>query len=208
MPKQTIKRLLPTPGRLRKIKSLPILGEWIYEPNLWHINRHSASSAFFVGLFVAFIPLPSQMILACLLSVWFSCNLPLAVVLCWVTNPITMGPIFWFAYKLGALVLGEATQIEQFEISWEWLSTGLITIWQPLLLGSFLCGFFSASLGYFVIQGLWRWQIVQRWESRQAKRRARLEQTTHDVALRQAAISQPDEPDTARPENTTPPPLR
>jgi uncharacterized protein (DUF2062 family) len=207
MPKKTIKRLLPTPGKLRKIKSLDVLGEWIYEPNLWHINRFSTSSAFFVGLFVAFIPLPSQMVIACLLSVWLRCNLPLAVALSWVTNPLTMGPMFWFAYKLGALVMGETTNVEQFAISWEWLQTGLVAIWQPFLLGCLLCAFFFGSLGYFVIQVLWRWQVVQRWEARQERRRVRLEQATRDVALRQEAISQPDEPDTRQQENTTPPPL-
>jgi uncharacterized protein (DUF2062 family) len=207
MPKKTIKRFLPTPGKLRKIKSLRILGEWIYEPNLWHINRFSASSAFFVGLFVAFIPLPSQMAIACLLSVWLRCNLPLAVALSWVTNPLTMGPIFWFAYKLGALVMGEPTHVEQFSISWEWLQTGLVAIWQPFLLGCLLCAFFFGSLGYFVIQVLWRWQVVQRWEARRERRRIQLEQATRDVALRQEAISQPDEPDTRQQENTRPPPL-
>ncbi len=208
MPKETIKRFLPTPAKLRQIKSLAVLGEWIYEPNLWHINRNSASVAFFVGLFVAFIPLPSQMILASLLSVWLRCNLPLAVGLCWITNPLTIGPIFWFAYQLGALVMGVTAETAQFSISWEWLSTGLVAVWQPFLLGCLLCGFFFGSLGYFVVQGLWRWQVVQRWEARGEKRRLKLEQATHDVALRQEAISQHDEPDTAPPESTAPPPPR
>ena len=208
MPKDTIKRFLPTPAKLRRIKSLAVLGEWIYEPNLWHINRNSASVAFFVGLFVAFIPLPSQMIFASLLSVWLRCNLPLAVGLCWITNPITIGPMFWFAYQLGALVMGVTAQTQQFAISWEWLSTGLITIWQPFLLGCLLCGFFFGSLGYFVVQTLWRWQVVQRWEARREKRRLRIEQASRDVALRQAAISQHDEPGTTPPESTAPPPPR
>lgn len=208
MPKETIKRFLPTPAKLRRIKSLAVLGEWIYEPNLWHINRKSASVAFFVGLFVAFIPLPSQMIIASLLAVWWRCNLPLAVGLCWITNPVTMGPIFWFAYQLGALVTGTTAATEQFSISWEWLSSGLIAVWKPFLLGCLLCGFFFGSLGYFVVQGLWRWQVVQRWETRGYKRRLKLEQASRDVALRQEAISQPDAQDTAPPENTTPPPRR
>lgn len=206
MPKEIIKRFLPTPGKLREIKSLHILGDWIYEPNLWHINRASTSTAFFVGLFVAFIPLPSQMVIACLLSVWLRCNLPLAVALCWVTNPLTMGPIFWFAYKLGALVMGEPIHVEQFAISWEWLQTGLLAIWQPFLLGCLLCGFFFGSLGYFIVQTLWRWQVVQRWEARRENRRIRLEQAIRDVARRQEAISQHDEPGTKPQENTESPP--
>ena len=64
---------------MREIKSLHLLGDWIYASNLWHINRYSASMAFFVGLFVAFMPIPGQMVLAAVLAVLFGCNLPLSV---------------------------------------------------------------------------------------------------------------------------------
>jgi uncharacterized protein (DUF2062 family) len=208
MPRKTIKRYLPSPARLRKIRALQVLGEWIYEPNLWHINRHSTSGAFFVGLFVAFMPIPSQMILASFLSIWLRCNLPLAIGLCWITNPVTIGPIFWFTYKLGALLMGEPAQTEQFEVSVEWLTDGLVLIWQPLLLGCVVSGFFFGSLGYFAIQGLWRWNVLQRWEARAQRRLLAREKATHDVALRQAAISQHDEQDTAPQESRVEPPPR
>ena len=52
MPKKTLKSLMPSAARIREINSLHFLGDWIYETNLWHINRYSASMAFFVGLFV------------------------------------------------------------------------------------------------------------------------------------------------------------
>ena len=61
---------------MRRIQSLRLLGDWIYATNLWHINRYSASMAFFVGLFVAFMPIPGQMILAALMAVLLRCNLP------------------------------------------------------------------------------------------------------------------------------------
>lgn len=173
MPRQTIKRFIPTPRKLREVKSLQIFGEWIYEPNLWHINRTSTSVACAVGLFVAFVPVPIQMVFACLLSIWLRCNLPLAVALSWITNPVTAGPMFWFAYKVGALVLNVTPRTEQFAMGWEWLSSGLLAVWQPFLLGCLICGFFFASLGYFTINTLWRWQVLQRWEARRERRRQR-----------------------------------
>jgi uncharacterized protein (DUF2062 family) len=208
MPRETIKRYLPSPTKLRKIKALRVLGEWIYEPNLWHINRHSTSLAFFVGLFVAFMPIPSQMVLASLLAIWLRCNLPIAIGLCWVTNPVTMGPIFWFTYKLGALVLGEPAQTEQFEVSVEWLTDGLVLIWQPLLLGGVISGFFFGSLGYFSIQALWRWSVLQRWEARARRRLRTREKATRDVALRQAVIARRVERGTSPPESKAAPPRR
>jgi hypothetical protein len=208
MPRETLKRFLPSPTRLRGIKSLRLLGEWIYEPNLWHINRHSTSLAFFVGLFVAFMPIPSQMVLASLLSIWLRCNLPIAVGLCWITNPVTIGPIFWFTYKLGALVLGESAQAQPFEISVEWLTNGLLLIWQPLLLGSVISGFFFGSLGYFTIQGIWRWNVLQRWEARSQRRLLAREKATRDVALRQAVIARRVERGISPPKSTAAPPRR
>ena len=208
MPRETIKRFLPTPTRLRGIKALRLLGEWIYEPNLWHINRHSTSLAFFVGLFVAFMPIPSQMVLASFLSIWLRCNLPIAVGLCWITNPVTIGPIFWFTYKLGALVLGESAQAQSFEISVEWLTNGLLLIWQPLLLGSVISGFFFGSLGYFAIQGIWRWNVLLRWEARSQRRLLDREKATRDVALRQAVIARRVERGISPPKSTAAPPRR
>ena len=69
MPKKALKSLVPSAARIREIKSLHVLGDWIYATNLWHLNRYSASMAFFVGLFVAFLPIPGQMVVAALLAV-------------------------------------------------------------------------------------------------------------------------------------------
>ncbi len=208
MPKRTLKRLMPTPRHIKQIRSLRFLGDWLYQPNLWHINRGSASRAFFVGLFLAFMPIPVQMLVAAILAVRVRCNLPLAVGLCWVSNPLTFAPLFYFAYRVGAAVLGTAPQTLEFDLSWEWLSTSMLAIWQPLLMGCLLCGFFFGSLGFFTIQLVWRWQAVQRWEARRLRRRLAIEKATRDVARRQEAIAQRDEPDTAPPENTEPPPPR
>ncbi|MEP5765573.1 MAG: DUF2062 domain-containing protein [Halieaceae bacterium] len=206
MPKKALKRFIPSPRKLRQIKSLQFLGEWIYQPNLWHINRNSASKAFFVGLFTAFMPIPIQMVMAALLAIWLRCNLPLSVALCWISNPVTIPPLFYFAYRVGAAVLDTPPQVLEFELSLEWISHGLVAIWQPFLLGCVICGFFFGSLGYFTIQTLWRWQALQRWEARQERRRAARAKATHDVELRQAVIARRGAQDTEPPENTTEPP--
>ena len=86
MPKKTLKSIVPSPARMREIKSLRILGDWIYATNLWHINRYSSAMAFFVGLFVAFMPIPGQMVAAALLAVAFGCNLPLSVGLVYLSD--------------------------------------------------------------------------------------------------------------------------
>ncbi|MEM0955921.1 MAG: DUF2062 domain-containing protein [Pseudomonadota bacterium] len=206
MPKNVLKRYMPTPAKLKQIRGLRMLGDWLYQPNLWHINRSSASRAFFLGPFLAFTPLPIQMVLAAIFAVPVRANLPLSVALSWMNNPLTFAPLFYFAYRVGTAVLGAPTQELAFELSWDWISTSLLAVWQPFLLGCLISGFFFGSLGFFSVQLLWRWRAVQRWEARRLKRRLELERVTRDVALRQAAIARRDGRDTGPPGSTTTPP--
>lgn len=173
MPKKTLKMLIPTPARVREMKALSVLGEWIYTSNLWHINRYSASMAFFVGFFVAFMPIPGQMVLAALLAILLRCNLPLSVSLVWITNPVTMPAVAFVAYKVGALMVDVPVRDIEFEMSIHWLTDSLTTIWRPFLLGCLLCGTFFGCLGYFVISQMWRWRVAYHWHRRRRERAAR-----------------------------------
>lgn len=173
MPKKFLKKIVPSPVRIRKIKALGVLGEWVYASNLWHLNRYSASMAFFVGLFVAFIPTPGQVVLAAVLAVILRCNLPLSVSLVFVTNPVTMAPVFYMAYEIGALIVDVPVKEVDLELSIYWLSNSLAAIWKPFLLGCLICGLFFGCLGYFVISQLWRWHVVMQWRERKRARAAR-----------------------------------
>ena len=101
MPKRLIKKYMPDPEKLKQQKSLQFLGDRLHEPNLWHLNRRSVSLAFAVGLFAAWIPTPGQMAIAAAAAFYFRANLPISVALVWVTNPLTMPPMFYFAYIVG-----------------------------------------------------------------------------------------------------------
>ena len=170
MPKKTLKSIMPSVARIREIKSLRFLGDWIYETNLWHINRYSASMAFFVGLFIAFMPIPGQMVVAALFALLLRCNLPLSICLVWVTNPLTMPALFFMAYEVGALIVDVPVTEVRFALSFHWLTHTLISIWQPFLLGCLLCGLFFGCLGYFVVSLSWRWRVAVHWKERQRRR--------------------------------------
>lgn len=170
MARKFIKRFLPDPEWIKKHDSVQILGNWIHDPNLWHLNRGSVSSAVFIGLFVAFIPLPAQMLIAGFFAVLFRANLPISMVLVWITNPVTMAPIFYLAYSVGCAVIGAPEHPFVFHLSWESLSQ-LVNIWKPFLLGCFLCGLFFALLGSTAARLLWRWYAIKRWHERRLKRK-------------------------------------
>jgi uncharacterized protein (DUF2062 family) len=146
--KEKIKALIPNKETIQEHKHLQWLGRHLHDNSLWHLNRGSVSRAFAVGLFSAFVPVPFQMILATIGSIWFSANLPIAIALVWITNPLTMPPIYYAVYKFGAWMLN--TQINtQAYFSVDYLFDTFGQIWQPLLLGSFVVSTISAVIGYF-----------------------------------------------------------
>lgn len=149
------------------MKGLGVLGTWLHNPNIWHLNRHSVSKAFVIGLFWMSIPLPSQMIFAALTAILFRANLPLSVALVWISNPLTMGPIFYFNYVVGTKILGqEADETLSFELSWDWMMNVLGDLWLPLYLGSTVVGLLLGFLSYFALQLLWRHHVIKSWKSR------------------------------------------
>jgi len=171
---------MPDPQKIKEHKSLQFLGDILHEPNLWHLNRHAVSKAFLVGIFVAFIPMPFQMVLAAALAVWFNCNLPISVALVWITNPLTMPPIFYFTYHVGTFLLNRDPVPVDFEFSVEWLSHKLVDVGVPLYVGSIVCGVMIGVIAYGLIQLLWRRKIRSDWRERQLRRAARTLQTTVD----------------------------
>lgn len=172
MPKNMLKRMAPSPQKLREMRSLRLLGDWIYEPNLWHVNRLSAAKAFAIGLFCAMVPLPGQMFVAAFFAVKWRANLPLSVGLIFITNPLTMPAFYFTAYKLGSFLLGTKIRDVAFEISFTWLQGTLLDIWEPFLLGCFLMGFLAGASGYFLIDTLWRVRVIRQWKARQRRREA------------------------------------
>lgn len=172
MPKKLIKRYLPNHQKIREHKSLRFLGALIHNPHLWHLNRRSVAGAFAIGLFAAFIPLPSQMAIAAAAAIPFRVNLPIAVALVWITNPITMPPVYYTAYRLGAWVLGSPANEVQFEVSVQWLMTEMATVWKPFLLGSFIVGIACSIAGYFLVRLLWRLHVLRQLRTKRKRKRA------------------------------------
>lgn len=176
MPKKFIQGLIPNPRKLQSAKSLRIFGSVMQNPQYWHLNRRSASGAFAVGLFIAFLPLPLHMLTAAAFAILLRVNLPVSVAIVWVNNPITITPIVYGSYYLGAFLLQQPSQDFQFEMTIEWLTSGVLSILPALMLGSVVIGSIASVTGYLVVRGMWRHAVRNAWHARVAARRQR-EQT-------------------------------
>ena len=170
MPKKILRRFLPDPHKILNVRPIRWMGPLLKDPNLFHINRGSISTSFFIGLFCAFLPIPGQTLVAVLLALVFRSNLPLAVALIWISNPLTITPMFLFAYSVGTWLLGQRESHLVIELSWDWAIAQGSRIWLPLLTGSLVCGLISGIIGYLTILNLWRWQVIKNWGVRKKKR--------------------------------------
>jgi hypothetical protein len=134
MAKKIFRKFLPHPDVITKNRWIKLLGPRLQDPSLWHINRRSCSLAVALGMFCAFMPVPFQMMIAALCSIWIRANILVAVPMVWVSNPFTMGPMFYFCYLIGVEMLGLEPKGFNFELSFDWLINSLAAIWQPFLL--------------------------------------------------------------------------
>ena len=101
--KKFFKDNLPKPEDIRKYKALGVLGDSIFERELWTINKNNLSRAVAIGLFWGWMPMFFQMIPAAFCAVYFRANLPLSLAGVWISNPITMPPMI--ASSTDALIL-------------------------------------------------------------------------------------------------------
>ncbi len=150
-----LKRYLPTREDLRQTKSLGFLAGVMFEPELWHITRHSLSWAVLIGSICCFLPIPFQMIPCIIICVWIKCNVPVALVIVWASNPITMPAIMYFCYQLGNAILDLDPQFDSLVLSFEWLVSQVAVIWQPLLVGSLVSGFTVGITGFLLVHLYW-----------------------------------------------------
>ncbi len=155
MAKDFIKKYLPDPELIRNHKSMQIFGRFLHDANLWHLNRRSARGAFAAGLFAALMPMPGQTLLAAAFAIIFRCNIPIAVALCWLTNPFTMAPIFYICYNIGSWVLGTPPLSVEFHATFEWLIASIDSVGKPFLVGSLIFAAVVSASAWLLIDRLW-----------------------------------------------------
>ena len=166
MARKFLRKLLPHSDVITKNRWIKLLGPRLQEPSLWHINRRSFPLAVALGIFCAFIPIPFQMLVAAVGAIWWRVNILVAVSMVWISNPFTMGPMYYFCYLLGAKMLGLEPGRFHFELTIDWLLSGLAAIWEPFLLGCFTVGLITAILSFVLVRILWHLHILSHIKAR------------------------------------------
>jgi uncharacterized protein (DUF2062 family) len=89
----------------------------LFERRLWMPCRDTVATGLAIGMFFAVMPLPMQMLFAGIAAVKFHSNVPIAMSACWLSNPLTNGPLFVGQFLLGAKI-SETLGLNLPDIQW------------------------------------------------------------------------------------------
>ncbi|MFB1018156.1 MAG: DUF2062 domain-containing protein [Burkholderiaceae bacterium] len=188
-----LKRLLPSPQMIQNNRWLRWMGPTLAHPRLWHMSRKGIAAGLALGLFFGLLVPVAQIPFAAGAAVLLRANLPVAVGSTLITNPVTFGPVYFGAYKLGHWVLHrgdehvnnlptvlppallkaqlakhddhELTWIEQLQNAWHRLST----VGKPLVIGLAIVATLTGILVYLLTSWIWALMI---WLKRRKRLRA------------------------------------
>lgn len=88
--------------RLRHLRWWKLLTRPLADRALWIPCRDTVASGLAIGLFFSMmVVMPFQMVAVALITMRAKANVPLALAACWVSNPVTTGPLVWGQFVLG-----------------------------------------------------------------------------------------------------------
>ncbi|MEM7763240.1 MAG: DUF2062 domain-containing protein [Pseudomonadota bacterium] len=169
MPRQTLKKILPSRDKVKRQFWLRPFQRLLDHPDLWAVRRRSVAPGVALGLFWTWIPIPAHSIAAGLSALALRVHLPLAMFMTLLVNPLTIIPIYFSGYLLGKRLLN-SPPLPSGSFDMAVLSEQFGAVWQPLLLGNAVLGLVSALFGYVVIEGLWRTRVGQYLNARQRRK--------------------------------------
>ncbi len=171
MPRRFFRKFAIKRHQVRDSRLLAPFRHLMHEPRYWGIRRRTAVPAFAVGLFIGWLPFPGHPLWGTFAALALRINIPVTVLTTFISNPLTMYPMYFAAYQLGRRLLGTPPLAFDFEMSLDWLTEKFVTIWQPLTLGCLLLGTASALIGYVVLDLLWRASLRDYKQKKRSRRR-------------------------------------
>lgn len=155
-------RPLPRRSNVHKYPILKWFSDTAYRRSyLWSFRSKEIQSALFFGLWISLLPIVGiQMIFVFVIALWVRANLPLIVALQWVSNPFTMGPIYFADYKIGMAIINllqlnyPANKLLSADYDWSQFSfkelLRLIDTFPPMLVGGSVLGVSFGLLAVFL----------------------------------------------------------
>lgn len=174
-----LRGLIPTRDEARRSRALRWLGPLLDREWLWHLNRRTVASGAALGVFFGLIVPVAQMPFAAAGAILLRANLPAAALGTLVSNPFTVGPIYWLAHLAGSAILGPAGPDQSGSAlaagaettgvpatSADWVER-IADVGAPLLVGLALFAVCGALFAYVAVRVVWRLHVV--WQRRRRR---------------------------------------
>ena len=176
-----IRKHTPTREELAGNKYLRPIAHRFLSPELWRFTRRSVPRGVALGLFSAFIVPLGQIFLAAFLALPARANVPLAVLVTFVTNPFTLP--FWLvvANRLGTFMLrvdqemGGMANEELASGRWAW-AIDAFEVAGVTTFGFIVLSVVSAATGYIVASFVWRFMVARKRAKRLRRMETRLDE--------------------------------
>jgi uncharacterized protein len=172
-------RHIPTRDTVHQNRLLRPFAPHLTHSSLWHLDHRSVPRGVALGLFVAVIIPVMHTAIAALLAIPTRANIAVAAVFTLVVNPLTIPPLYYAAYRIGAWELHhDSTLVSQAAAERVSSELGRILFWIHQASGSIALGvltiaFTSAAIGYVASSIVWRWWLRSRWRKRRQARLAK-----------------------------------
>lgn len=157
---QRLRARVPSREELEANRWLGVLAPYLADTKLWHWSRRGVAAGVAIGLFIGLLIPVAQILLAAMAAVVLRVNIPVAAAATLITNPLTVPPIYYAAYHLGAWATGSpapaAFSLADPSSIWE----NLGTIGMPLFAGLGISAAFLAITSYLLISQAWAWRVA------------------------------------------------
>ena len=157
----------------RKLKQSPMM-RWFarhfLDKRVWKPTRHTFAGGMAVGVFMTLQLLPIQMPSAAILAAVFRVNIPIAIIMCWLSNPLTFAALVPAEYQIGKWILAWYSTVPTTPFPRE-LPESLAELWLALkehtpvmLFGGLIMGAVLSPLSYGISYMTWSW--AEAWTKR------------------------------------------
>lgn len=132
------------------------------------INRKTVTRALLVGIFIAFIPMPFQMVAVLAVLPFYRFNVPIAISMVWLSNPVTMPFMYYIEYLTGNFLLMQ-DGVAKVEMTLEWFQSNIDEIFIPLYVGAFFYSFVISILVYLIANRCWMSSVKREQEKKRLR---------------------------------------
>lgn len=163
-----LRSLLPARERILENRFVRLLGPHLHHPRLWHWSRRGVALGVALGVFFGLLIPVAQIPVSAAVAIALRANLPAAAASTLVTNPVTFAPIYYAAYRAGALITGEQSPAAAAGSGADALPADA-SLWariralgKPLIVGLAVVAVVCGLLAYLLISLGWRLWVWRR----------------------------------------------